>query len=263
MIKAVLPLVTLHKEKYLLCINTHIMGLLPLAVLSTLITLVLRSSIGFMLVTAINTLSMSGQLFARDFVIFSNKGGKVRTSKDNASKLEDFFIYDQPIFSILPGKVVKVVDSLPCLPFGQLPNFNSALTLAGNYIEIEHDGFYSFYAHCKQGSIKIKEGDYVEAGALIASVGNSGNSTEPHLHFSISKTRHLPVPAVGISGISLPTDIFQPFKHRDLTDGQNSLMFDANAIFKSKILEERLADFSKVKETKTNELPHFGIIGNQ
>lgn len=54
----------------------------------------------------------------------------------------------------------------------------------GNYITIEHNGNYkTLYAHCKD--LFVKEGDTVEKGELIASVGSTGNSTGPHLHFEI------------------------------------------------------------------------------
>jgi murein DD-endopeptidase MepM/ murein hydrolase activator NlpD len=48
------------------------------------------------------------------------------------------------------------------------------------------DGVYAFYAHLQPGSIKVKVGDKVRRGQVLGLVGNSGNSTEPHLHFHLS-----------------------------------------------------------------------------
>lgn len=56
----------------------------------------------------------------------------------------------------------------------------------GNHVMIEHqDGNYTVYAHLYEDSITVKEGDSVIAGEVIAKVGNTGNSTGPHLHFEV------------------------------------------------------------------------------
>ena len=46
-------------------------------------------------------------------------------------------------------------------------------------------GRYAFYAHVQPGSLRVKVGDKVKRGQVLALVGNSGNSTEPHLHFHV------------------------------------------------------------------------------
>ncbi len=57
-------------------------------------------------------------------------------------------------------------------------------TLYGNYIIIEHNKNYStFYGHLN--SITVKQGDYVMAGAVIGTVGSTGRSTSPHLHYEV------------------------------------------------------------------------------
>ncbi len=56
----------------------------------------------------------------------------------------------------------------------------------GNMILINHgDGYKTRYAHLRDGSIRVSEGDYVEAGEQIGRVGSTGNSTGPHLHFEV------------------------------------------------------------------------------
>ena len=60
-------------------------------------------------------------------------------------------------------------------------------TVGGNHIVLDlGGGRYAFYAHLQPGSLKVKVGDRVTRGQVIGLVGNSGNSTEPHLHFHIS-----------------------------------------------------------------------------
>ena len=61
-----------------------------------------------------------------------------------------------------------------------------ATAILGNYIVIDHGGSeYSIYAHLKPGTVTPRIGQKVERGAIIAAVGSSGNSTEPHLHFQV------------------------------------------------------------------------------
>jgi murein DD-endopeptidase MepM/ murein hydrolase activator NlpD len=85
------------------------------------------------------------------------------------------------------GVVTKTRDDLPdqvplikppALTFGQLP---------GNHIVIEESGtrLRHVYAHMKPGSVRVRDGDRVEAGDVIGRLGNSGGSLAPHLHFHI------------------------------------------------------------------------------
>lgn len=69
----------------------------------------------------------------------------------------------------------------------------------GNHVILDHEnGEFSFLAHLKQGSVQVKLGDRIEAGTLLGTCGNSGNSSEPHLHF------HLQTTAILFRGDGLP-----------------------------------------------------------
>ncbi|MFD1906546.1 M23 family metallopeptidase [Paenibacillus rhizoplanae] len=58
---------------------------------------------------------------------------------------------------------------------------------AGNVVVIDHgNGEHSITAHLKKGSVAVKKGDNVQQGDLIGHLGNSGNSSEAHLHFQVS-----------------------------------------------------------------------------
>lgn len=61
-----------------------------------------------------------------------------------------------------------------------------AKRIVGNHVVLDlGDGTYALYAHLRRGSLTVREGDRVTAGQPLARCGNSGNSTEPHLHFQL------------------------------------------------------------------------------
>jgi murein DD-endopeptidase MepM/ murein hydrolase activator NlpD len=82
------------------------------------------------------------------------------------------------------GRVVKIKDDSN-QGGGERKYINYA-----NYILIKHaDGTIANYAHLGKGGARVKVGDYVRAGELIALSGSTGFSSGPHLHFSVFKTR--------------------------------------------------------------------------
>ncbi len=84
----------------------------------------------------------------------------------------------------------------------------------GNHVIVDHgDGVYSAYAHLRRGSLRVHPGDRIKAGQVLAEVGNSGNTSEPHLHFQLMDRPH-PGEAAGIpfrwSGITIREDVVAP-----------------------------------------------------
>lgn len=64
--------------------------------------------------------------------------------------------------------------------------------IAGNHVIIDHgNGEFSYYAHLQKGSVSVKAGDVVKAGDTLGKCGNSGNSSEPHLHFEVANSAEL------------------------------------------------------------------------
>ena len=58
--------------------------------------------------------------------------------------------------------------------------------ILGNHLVLDlGDGVYAALAHLRRGSLRVRPGDRVAAGQQLAACGNSGNSTEPHLHFQL------------------------------------------------------------------------------
>ena len=69
----------------------------------------------------------------------------------------------------------------------------SSDTLAGNHIIQDlGDGHFAAYAHLRPGTLKVKVGDTVHAGDVIGRLGNTGNSSEPHLHFQVCDAPSFP-----------------------------------------------------------------------
>ncbi|MEU5956125.1 M23 family metallopeptidase [Streptomyces sp. NPDC047525] len=69
---------------------------------------------------------------------------------------------------------------------GTFRTLGGARRVVGNHIVLDlGEGTYAVYAHVQQGSLAVRAGDKVVAGQVIARCGNSGNTTEPHLHFQL------------------------------------------------------------------------------
>src|SRR6202030_3311323 len=95
--------------------------------------------------------------------------------------------YGTEILAVADGVVTQTKDGIP----QNIPNKPPVVpitleTIGGNHVIMEiGNGLYAFYAHIQPGSIRVKVGDNVRRGQVLGLLGNSGNSTEPHLHFHI------------------------------------------------------------------------------
>ena len=125
---------------------------------------------------------------AWDFDVRNEQG---KTFQGPGYDLKDYFCYDLPVVAPSNGWVVKVLD-------GVQDNLIKEINLEqnwGNTIIIKHgEGMYSKLSHLKPYSIKLKEGDYVRSGEVIAYCGSSGRSPEPHLHFQLQATPYIGSP---------------------------------------------------------------------
>ncbi|EKF18764.1 M23 family metallopeptidase [Nitratireductor pacificus] len=124
------------------------------------------------------------QRFAYDFVVREN--GKTHTG-DGAS-LENYHCWDRPILAPADGTVVSRIDGLPDQPIGQTDTEHPA----GNHVVLDlGDGEFVFLAHLRRGTVTVGVGDRVESGEEIGRCGNSGNTSEPHLHMHMQTTPDL------------------------------------------------------------------------
>ena len=121
------------------------------------------------------------QMGAYDLVIF--KDGK--SYQDNGYKNEDYYAFGKEILAPCHAKVVKVIAGVQ----DNVPGQMNRKDITGNTIILEtQNKEYLLLAHLKAGSIVVKEGQNVERGDLLGLCGNSGNSSEPHLHLSLQNT---------------------------------------------------------------------------
>ncbi|MHA7965899.1 M23 family metallopeptidase [Paenibacillus sp. CAU 1782] len=100
------------------------------------------------------------------------------------AKNESYYAFGKDITAPHAGKVVHVVSDIPDNePVGTMNEKQPA----GNVVVIDHgDGEFSYLAHLKKDSVTVKVGDRVEKGDVVGLSGNSGNSSEAHLHFQVS-----------------------------------------------------------------------------
>lgn len=118
------------------------------------------------------------QRYAYDLVRVKNGVTYEGTSLIN----ENYYAFGVDVIAPLHGKVVKVVDGIR----DNVPGEMDEQKPAGNYVVIEHPNKeYSMIAHFKNGSILVKEGEQVKEGQLLGQCGNSGNSSEAHIHFQV------------------------------------------------------------------------------
>jgi murein DD-endopeptidase MepM/ murein hydrolase activator NlpD len=94
----------------------------------------------------------------------------------------DFFAYDRPVRAPASGLVIDMRDGVP----DARPGRAQAWRGGGNSIVLEiAPREYLFMVHLRSGTIRVRKGDHVERGDVVARVGNSGNTSEPHLHVHV------------------------------------------------------------------------------
>ena len=108
--------------------------------------------------------------------------GSDQAMKGDPKKNESYGCWAQPILSPVDGVVEVAVDGVP----DNIPGEVNRYAILGNYVMVKsRDGFVAVLCHFKMGSLVKKVGQQVKSGELLGLCGNSGRSTEPHLHFHV------------------------------------------------------------------------------
>jgi hypothetical protein len=118
----------------------------------------------------------TAQQYALD--ITNLNGWGLRASGIFPADLNKYEIYGDTIFAPCDGKIVKIQDGLDNVPPGVEVKSNPA----GNHIVLEYQNSLIVFAHILKKSILISDGEMVKKGQPMARVGNSGHTSEPHLH---------------------------------------------------------------------------------
>ena len=145
------------------------------------------------------------QRFAIDWMRL-DKNGRLRNGP--ANDVRSYAAYGAKIYAVADGTVVSVLDGLPDQVPPNLPD-PSTINLAnvdGNHVVLDiGNGYYAFYAHMKPGSVRMRLGQKVRAGTVLGLLGNSGNTSAPHLHFHIMDTASV----LGSEGLPYVIDRFK------------------------------------------------------
>ncbi|RUT48359.1 M23 family metallopeptidase [Paenibacillus anaericanus] len=97
-----------------------------------------------------------------------------------STHLEDYGIWNKEVLSPVFGTVIAAHDDEADI----MPGSEDVLSMEGNhvYLQMERTGTYLLLNHLKKDSVTVKVGDDVQPGDVLGRVGNSGSTSEPHLH---------------------------------------------------------------------------------
>ncbi len=134
-------------------------------------------------IMAVNGRLRVPERFAIDWV---QLGTDRRVVAGDPGSLSSYRYYGTPVHAAAAGVVVNRFDGAEEQSPGADAKGITPETIGGNMLVVDiGGGAYAFYAHLQKGSLRVERGDRVIAGQVIALLGNTGNSTAPHLHFQL------------------------------------------------------------------------------
>lgn len=154
--------------------------------------------------------NLFGATFAIDFIAVDERGHSARRDWRSVLAMEppDVFVgFGARILAPAPGTVVAAVDGeldhaarrspVTLIPYAlsQARRVrNGVRAIAGNHVVIAMDsvGPFVLFAHLQRGSVSVAVGSVVKVGETIGSCGNSGNSTQPHVHVQVTDSTTWP-----------------------------------------------------------------------
>ena len=145
------------------------------------------------------------QRFAMDIVQRVNGS----THSGNGSQNEDYYCFGKQLNAPGNGIIITVLNNVP----DNIPGEFNAEVPEGNHVIIGHEnGEFSMLAHFKEGSIIVSVWDVVVKGQELGKAGNSGNSSEPHLHYQLQTT------ADPLEGEGLPAQFLNYYANGNLIE---------------------------------------------
>jgi murein DD-endopeptidase len=183
----------------------------------------------------------TSQRYAIDWV---QVGPDMKTYRGDPKDNRSYICYGTEVLAVADATVVEIKDGI----IENVPNQPPAVpitleTVAGNHIDLDlGGGVYAMYAHLQPGSLRIKLGDRVKRGQVIALLGNTGNSTEPHLHFQLMD-RNSPLISEGLP-YKLPEYTIEKRVSGDLESTPTATNLPAPELHREEIpLEMQLVNF--------------------
>ncbi|HEX8145538.1 MAG TPA: M23 family metallopeptidase [Pyrinomonadaceae bacterium] len=156
------------------------------------------------------------QRFATDWVKLGPDG---RLFHDDPSQNANWYDYGVEVLAVADAAVVAIKDGLPeNVPLAAQRVVPVTLeTVAGNHIILDlGGGHFALYAHLQPGSLRVKVGEKVRRGQVLALLGNTGNSDAPHLHFHIADANS----PLGAEGLPF---VFDSFETRGIVQSLDAL----------------------------------------
>jgi len=189
--------------------------------------------------------TLMGTTYAIDFVGV-DESGRTAPVRDWRTFLateppERFFAYGSPILAPCDGTVVAVHDGevdhearrsqLALVPYalGQAARVRRGTrAIAGNHLTLAYGSVFVTLVHLRHGSLRVGVGDEVRAGQELAECGNSGNSTQPHVHVQVNDSRDFAtargVPLAFRDYREWPRDGSGPIDHADGVPAEGSVV---------------------------------------
>ena len=152
--------------------------------------------------------------FAIDFIKVNEEG---RYATGNEDSIDNWLGYGARVLAVADGVVSATKNDFPeSKTLAAHPDY-TADKATGNYISLKiADSLFAFYEHLQPGSIKVKPGQRVKKGDVIASLGFTGQSTGPHLHFHMAN-QDSPLGAEGVPFV------FEQFTYRGVYEKLDNL----------------------------------------
>jgi murein DD-endopeptidase MepM/ murein hydrolase activator NlpD len=137
--------------------------------------------------------------YAIDFVRIDARG---RSKREGSERPLDFHGYGAPVLAVADGVIASTRDDMQEAATVSANRRHPQADATGNYVSLRlADGRVVFYEHLKPGSVAVKPGQRVKAGQVIGALGFTGDSTGPHLHFSVASQ--------GAEGVAFTFDRFE------------------------------------------------------
>jgi murein DD-endopeptidase MepM/ murein hydrolase activator NlpD len=156
--------------------------------------------------------------YAIDWVRVDPAGDPLSTHTGDGTSNDDYLAYDAPLLAVADGTVTAVVSDKNEATPQVIPTDLAFNELGGNYLIVDiGGGNFAFYAHLIPGSTEVKVGDEVTRGQVLGHLGNSGNSSEAHLHFHVSRSD------VPLSSDNVPYEIDR-FDFAGYIDGEHVVL---------------------------------------